>query len=138
MIYILDACALIAFLNEEIGEGYETVKDLLQHAVAGGITLYMSIINLVEVYYGFMQSNGLETANAIIEPVKSLPIKFIREITDEIYSKAAFFKATYSISLADAFLCATAKSLAATIITKDDEIKPVEEKESLPVLWIKK
>jgi len=37
----------------------------------------------------------------------------------------------------DAFLCATAKSLTATIITKDDEIKPVEEKEPLPVLWIK-
>ena len=45
-------------------------------------------------------------------------------------------KARYPMSLADAFLCATAKCFSATIVTKDKEIKPVEESESLPILWI--
>jgi hypothetical protein len=41
------------------------------------------------------------------------------------------------MSLADAFLCGTAKSLSATIVTKDGEIAVPEEDENLPVIWIK-
>jgi predicted nucleic acid-binding protein len=39
--------------------------------------------------------------------------------------------------LGDVFLCATAKSLSATIVTKDREIEAVEQAENLSVLWIK-
>jgi PIN domain nuclease of toxin-antitoxin system len=35
MTYILDACALIAFLNKEMGKGYEFVGDLLDRAGKG-------------------------------------------------------------------------------------------------------
>ena len=38
--------------------------------------------------------------------------------------------------LGDAFLCGTAKNLAAVIVTKDKDIKYAEEAESLSVLWI--
>ena len=134
--YTIDACALLALLNEELGKGYETVVHLLERAIAGEITLCMHLVNLVEVYYRFIQLKGVDIADAVMEPVKNLPIRFISDITDEIYSETARFKAHYSISLADAFLCATAKSLSATIVTKDNEIKPIEEIESLPVLWI--
>jgi predicted nucleic acid-binding protein len=65
-----------------------------------------------------------------------LPIKFISDITEEIYFETARCKARYPMSLGDAFLCGTAKSLAAVIVTKDKEIKFAEEAESLPVLWI--
>jgi predicted nuclease of predicted toxin-antitoxin system len=41
------------------------------------------------------------------------------------------------MSLADTFLCATAKSLAAVIVTKDKEIEAVETGENLSVFWIK-
>ena len=136
MTYILDACALLAFLNEETGKGYETVRGLLDRAVTGKVTLYMSLVNLVEVHYRFIQLKGNEIADAAMGPVKSLPVMFISNISGEIYCETARFKAGYSISLADAFLCATAKSLAATIVTKDKEIKPVEENEALSVLWI--
>jgi PIN domain nuclease of toxin-antitoxin system len=46
--YILDACALIAFLNEEPGQ--EIVADLLKKAQKGEAAIYMSIVNLIEVY----------------------------------------------------------------------------------------
>jgi len=134
--YLLDACALLALLNQEFGKGFEKVKDLFDRAVNGEITLFMSLINLVEVYYRFIQLKGLQTADAIMEPVKSLPVKFISDISDEIYLEASRFKALYSMSLADAFLCSTAKSITATIVTRDPEIKTVEGVESLPVLWI--
>lgn len=134
--YTLDACALLALFNEEFGKGYEIVRDLLARAATGEIALCMNRINLVEVFYHFIQLKGVDTANAVMEPVKSLPIRFISDITDDIYFETARFKAHYAISLADAFLCATAKSFSATVVTKDKEIKLVEETEALPVLWI--
>ena len=136
MTYILDACALIALLNEELGKGYETVKDLLDRAVAGEIALCMSLVNLVEVHYRLIQLKGIQTADAVMEPVKGLPVRFIRDITDEIYFDTARCKARYPMSLGDAFLCGTAKSLDAVIVTKDKDIKHAEEAESLSVLWI--
>ena len=134
--YILDACALLALLNQEFGKGFEKVKDLFDRAVNNEITLCMSLVNLVEVYYRFIQLKGLTVAEAIMEPVKSLPIKFLSDISGEIYLETARLKAQYSISLADAFLCGTAKSVNATIVTRDPEIKLAEEAESLSVLWI--
>ena len=136
MTYILDACALIALLRKEIGKGYEQVIDLLNRAATGEITLCMSLVNLVEVYYRIIQIKGIENADASMEPVKSLPIRFIREITDEIYFETARFKAQSTMSLGDAFLCGTAKTLAAIIVTKDKDIKYAEEAESLSVFWI--
>ena len=136
MTYILDACALIALLNEELGKGYETVRDLLDRAVTGEITLCMSLVNLVEVHYRIIQLKGVQTADAVMEPVKCLPIRFIRNITDEIYFDTARYKALYPMSLGDAFLCGTAKSLDAVIVTEDKDIKYAEEAESLSVLWI--
>jgi PIN domain nuclease of toxin-antitoxin system len=112
MTYILDACALIALLNAELGKGYETVRDLLDRAVTGEITLCMSLVNLVEVYYRLIQLKGAETADAVMEPIKSLPIRFIRDITDEIYFDTAHRKARYPVSLGDAFFLLPPKALA--------------------------
>jgi predicted nucleic acid-binding protein len=136
MTYILDACALLALLNRELGKGYETVSDLLESAAQEDAVLCMSLINLVEVYYRYIQLKGVKLADTIMEQVKTLPIRFIRDISDEVYFGTARCKARYSMSLADAFLCATAKSLDAVIVTKDKEIKTAEETESLSVLWI--
>jgi len=136
MTYILDACAMLALLNEELGKGYEPVRDLFESAAKGEITLCMSLINLVEVYYCYIQLKGVDIADVVMDQAKNLPIRFIRDISDEVYFETARYKAHYSMSLADAFLCATAKSLAAVVVTKDKEIKPAEKDGSLSVLWI--
>ena len=75
MTYILHACALIALLRKETGKGYEQVIDLLNRAATGEVTLCMSLVNLVEVYYRIIQIKGIENADASMEPVKSLPIR---------------------------------------------------------------
>jgi predicted nucleic acid-binding protein len=137
MTYIFDACALIAYLNQEEGEGFETVEELLNQAETGELTIYMSIVNLVEVYYGYIGDCGVTIADEIMRPVAGFPIQVISNITDAVYRETARFKGIYPLSLADAFLCATAKSLSATIVTKDSEIAGPEEEERLSVLWIK-
>jgi PIN domain nuclease of toxin-antitoxin system len=56
MTYILDACALIALLNEE--EGQDIVDDLFRQAAAGTASLSMSVINLIEFLYNYYRDEG--------------------------------------------------------------------------------
>jgi predicted nucleic acid-binding protein len=133
--YTLDACVLIALINREREAGM--VDDLIQRAVAGEAALNMSIINLTEVYYGYLHERGAEEAERILNRILSYPIRVISVIPEAVFRKAAFFKAFYSISLADAYACATAWWTRSTLVTKDHEIEAVEQREKLPVLWIK-
>jgi predicted nucleic acid-binding protein len=112
LIYLLDACALLAYIKKE-PEGGFAVKELLNRANAGEIVMYMSIINLAEVYYGLIRDEGAEIAGEIMKDVEDLPIHVIETVTRAVYREAARFKAAYSMSLADVFLCATAQSLPA-------------------------
>jgi predicted nucleic acid-binding protein len=135
--YILDACALIAFVNEEKGEGYEEVDALLKRAAARDITLCISVVNLVEVYYHCIKRDGEAIAAAIMRDVENLPVTVIDAAANPAASIAPRLKARYPISLGDAFLCATAANLSAVIVTKDREIEAVEKGERLPVFWIR-
>ena len=51
--------------------------------------------------------------------------------------EAGRFKTSYSMSLADAIAAATAKIFTATLVTKDNEMKPAEEAGEFSVLWLK-
>ncbi|GHU51730.1 hypothetical protein FACS1894200_12150 [Spirochaetia bacterium] len=114
MIGILDPCALIAFINEERGKGYEPVDDLITRAATGEVTLSISAVNLVEVYYCFIRQDGQETADAIMQAIDALPITIIETVSSAIRRDAARFKVLYAMSFADTFLCAAAKKLSAT------------------------
>jgi predicted nucleic acid-binding protein len=137
MTYLLDACALIAFLDEEIGKGFEAVDALFDRADTEDITICISIVKLVEVFYHFIRNKEEEKAVEVMQKLDDLPIKVIDTISPGVYREAACLKARYSISLGDVFLCATAKSLFATMVTKDHEIEAVEQGEHLSVRWIK-
>ena len=113
------------------------VKDLLESAENGENELYMSIVNLAEVYYNYIRSDGLKDADVIMQEVEKLPVKIIDTISRIVYREAARLKTCYSMSLADTLLCATAKSLTAIVVTKDSELKEVEAGENISVLWIK-
>jgi predicted nucleic acid-binding protein len=134
--YILDACALIAFLNKE-PDGVK-VKSLFEHTDTEDISIFMSVFNLIEVYYDFIKKyKVVERADEIMRQVNELPIEIIETVSHAVYRETARLKGFYHIALADAVACATAKSLAATIVTKDGEIRAVEQAENLSVLWIR-
>jgi predicted nucleic acid-binding protein len=136
MSYVLDACALMAFLSQETGKGFEPVKELFERALDENFPIYMSIVNLTEVYYLFMQKHGRTAADTIMENASGLPITVIDTISEAVYRQTAHFKSRYAMSLADAFACATAQTLGAVLVTKDSEMKEAEAKEALPILWI--
>jgi predicted nucleic acid-binding protein len=134
--YVLDACALIAYLAEEKGSGYEAVAELFNRMEEDDTNLYMSVFNLIEVYYNFIKAyQAVEPAEEIMRQVDELPVEIIETVSSAVYRETARLKGFYRISLADAVACATAKSLGAAIVTKDGEIKVAEQGENLSVLW---
>jgi PIN domain nuclease of toxin-antitoxin system len=142
MTYVLDACALIALLNEE--EGKDKIDDLFNQAKAGKITLCMSIINMLEVYYGFIGADGPERANEILAPIDKTPLCIIDSISQPAYREAARFKSTYKgsktqsgLSLADAVGLATAINLNGVFVTSDGGFTAPEAEEHAPVFWFR-
>ena len=117
MDYVLDACAMIAFLNGE--PGAETVTELLFQAGAGTNRLFMSSIQALEVYYDRIYVMGRDYADNFLKNLFAFPIVIMPEITSNIIQEAGRFKTSYSISLADAIAAATVKILGATLVTRD-------------------
>ena len=134
--YILDACALIAYLNDEIGA--EVVEHLFDEAELGTATISMGKINLLEVYYGILRELGQRSADEVLDEIKSLPIQFVSEIEDNLFFEAARIKATYKLSLADALALGLAISAQGRMVTSDHhELDIVEKTEGIGFLWIR-
>jgi predicted nucleic acid-binding protein len=135
MTYVLDACALIALLADE--EGKDNVDELFTKAQAGEITLCISIVNILEVYYGFISEDGLERADEILAPIDETPLQIIDFVFGPIYKEAARLKGTYNISLADAVGLATAMNRSGVFVTADGELVQPETQEHVPILWFR-
>ncbi|MDR1319051.1 MAG: PIN domain-containing protein [Treponema sp.] len=135
MTFILDACALIAFLNDE--EGAAIVENLLDRSVSGEGTIFMSIVNLLEAYYGELRDKDIETARIVLDMIQNYSIRIIDTITHGVFHEAARLKSGYKLSLADAIGVATAKDLSGHFVTSDhSELEIIEQQESLSVLWL--
>jgi predicted nucleic acid-binding protein len=135
--YLLDACAILALLNDE--EGADVVSNLLEQAERNEIALGMNAANMIEVYYNRIRVIGSDRADAIIREIySSFPLSVIETLDPAIVREAARLKAAGKMSFADTILVATARCTGATIVTCDHvELEPVERQESIPFLWIR-
>jgi PIN domain nuclease of toxin-antitoxin system len=94
LIYVLDACALLALYKNE--KGSDKVKALLDEAKTGQSIIYMHSINLIEVYYYFYRKLGKEQADFILERINKMPLSIIDTIDKLIFSETSRLKATYA------------------------------------------
>ena len=134
--YVMDACALIAFLRKE--SGWECVKDILKRAYDNTAIIHMHAFNLLEVYYDMYRSVGKEKADEEINLIKHLPIIFNSNLSDNIFIEAGRLKANYSISLADAIALAQTKIADGVLLTSDHhEFDVIEVNEPIQFLWIR-
>jgi predicted nucleic acid-binding protein len=134
--YVLDACSLIAYYNDE--KGAEKIESLIDEVVDGYSTASIHKINLFEVYYDLLRSSNEEKTKTSMELFAASRITIIDEITDEIMKEAARFKLSYKISVADAFALATAKLENATLVTADHhEFDIIDEADELSILWFR-
>jgi len=135
--YILDACAVLAFLDGE--EGAIVVRRLLDQARTNEISLIMNVANLVEVYYDRIRTVGIKQADEIIQNIyDTFPISFIENLSPDIVREASILKAEGKMSFADTILVATAICTNTTIVTCDhSEFEMIEKQEAVPILWIR-
>jgi len=117
--------------------GAQEVINLIRQARAGNIRLSMSIIQLLEVFYDRIYIVGIDEAQSIVDSILAGPIDIINTISYQVMYEAGKFKTSYSMSLADAFAVATAKSIDAVLVTKDDELRPAEKAGNFSILWLK-
>ena len=101
-VYVMDACALLAFLNDE--SGADVVESLLQQIKTGECTLFMHKLNILEIYYGVFREDGVDKAEEILTTILALPINVVESLSDTVFKEAGKLKATYSISVADSML----------------------------------
>ena len=134
MDYVFDACALIALLNDEAGA--DTVAALITQAGSGADRVFISGVQALEVYYDRIYIKGREYAEIVLENLYTSPIVILSDVTKETIKEAGRFKTSYSMSLGDTFAAATAKNLAATLVTRDNEMKALEEAGEFSVLWL--
>jgi PIN domain nuclease of toxin-antitoxin system len=131
-IWILDACALIAYLTDERG------SDIVASYLKNNANVVMHKLNLLEVYYGFYSEQGEKCANEILADVKKLNIEVIDNFSEEIFMQAGRLKASYRMSLADSILVAQSIALSAIIVSSDHhELDMIERSEQIKFLWIR-
>ena len=134
--YVLDACALIAFLENE--EGADVVESVLLDAMQHDNKVFIHRINLLEVYYGYYRQSGIDAATNMLENTKSLPIKIITTLKNHVFKEAGRLKATYKISLADAVAVAETSVCRGFLLTADHhELDVIEQNETIGFKWIR-
>ena len=134
--HIVDACALIALLNEE--PGADVVEGVFKEALSDGVSLVMNKLNFLEVYYGLFREYDKATADDLFDTVKELPIRIQSELTDDVTREAGRLKASYKISIADSVALAEASVAGCTLLTSDHhEFDVIEKSEDIKFHWIR-
>ena len=84
--------------------------------------MYMSFISVMEAGYKAYQARGEDGLATLSASLQQLPITRV-DVSDEVIALAARMKGMYHVSLADAWILATAKQLNATLVHKDPEFE---------------
>ena len=132
-IYILDAFAFMAYLENE--PGAERVEQILQDTRDGKARAFVSIINLGEVIYNTERKHGLDKAQDTLALIQAMPIEVL-PADDQTVFAAAHIKANHPISYADAFVVVAAQKLNGTIMTGDTEFQDIAELAQIE--WLKR
>ena len=138
MNHILDACALLAFLNDE--EGADKIEELLNLSATGNISISisMSIVDLLEVYYGELRDEGADVAQIVLDVARHYSIKIIHAISEQAFREAARLKAVYRISIADCIGLATAVELSSQFVSSDHhELDVIAMNKPIPIFWFR-
>lgn len=117
---VLDAWAVLAYLQGE-ETAASRVKEVLQEAEARQVTLFMSLINVGEVFYTVGRRQGEDAAEETLAELRQLSLTIITPDANTVL-QAARMKMRYTLSYADAFAAVTAQELQATLMTGDPEL----------------
>jgi predicted nucleic acid-binding protein len=133
--YVLDTSAILALRSDE--PGADDVESILRKADSGSVEVYVSFMTYMEAYYRVWRIEGEESAKRMYAELMALPVSGIG-VTDGILLRAGAIKAVYRLSVADAWIIASAVELEASLVHKDPEFEQVQDIVSLIFLPYKK
>lgn len=129
--YVLDTWAVIAYLEDE--PSAQQIADLIATAHEEAVPVYMTVVNVGEVWYTIAREISEEDANSSIKELHDLRIQF-EDADWELTQEAARFKSQHKMSYADCYAAALAKSYKADLVTGDKEFKPLEDQ--IKIQWV--
>jgi uncharacterized protein len=120
---VLDSWAILEWINGR-QPTTEAVAMLLAESLAGSALLFMSAINVGEVYYFLIKHGKEKLAESWRESSGTLPATIEVPTASEIWD-AAVLKARYPIAYADAFAAALAQKHGCPLVTGDPELRSI-------------
>jgi len=121
--YVLDTSALVCLLEEE--DGADEVESIVRkHGPVGDAAV--CFVSLMEFYYINHQERGEAAAQVRYALLRELPLRII-ESDPELGLMAGRIKAKHRLSVADAWVAATAERLGAVLVHKDPEFEPLAD-----------
>ena len=124
--FCLDTSAIITLRDDE--PGAERVATLLE----GPDLCLACFITRMEVLYRVWKDEGERSGRLAYEQLQSLPIQWIDQ-TEPLLLEASLIKASHSLSVADAWIAATAILSRATLLHKDPEFEGMTD---LDQVWL--
>jgi predicted nucleic acid-binding protein len=109
------------------------VELLLIEARDRSAALWISNVNLGEIWYTLARRHSATFANQQIQELEELGIERI-DADWPLTLQAAHYKSRHKLSYADAFAAALSKSRNAPLITGDAEFRPLEKE--IKIHWL--
>jgi len=128
---VFDSFAILSFLKGEPGS--DRVREYLLKVKSRDVAGYLSAVNLCEVYYVAMREKGHEQAHMLATSLRDWGLKIV-PADEDMATRAGWFKAQYSLALADAFAAATSQEVGACLLTGDSEFQKLEGK--IEIEWL--
>jgi predicted nucleic acid-binding protein len=124
MNYTLDTSAVLAYFLDE--PGVNEVKEILKQAENKKGRACVSFMTFMELLYRIWKLNGEHHAKKTYLLLRGLPVQEIG-YSERLLITASRLKASYPISVADAWIAATAFSTNTTLIHKDPEMENLRD-----------
>lgn len=116
--YLLDTSAFLTLRDDE--NGADQVAELMYQAQNGKSQCFACFLSLMEIFYRVWKDENEQAGRLAYEECQSLPVKWVHE-TKSLLEKSAEIKAKNRLSLADAWIAASAIQEGAILVHKDPE-----------------
>jgi predicted nucleic acid-binding protein len=121
--YLLDTSALLTLRDDE--SGADQVAEILYQAQQGKARCFGCFMSLMEVLYRVWKDESEQEGRLAYQQCLSLPIEWVHE-HGALLEKAAEIKARHQLSLADAWIAATALLKGAMLVHKDPQFAALD------------
>ncbi len=121
--YVLDANAVLRYLDPMSAAGGEKVQELFLQAQRNQVRLSMSVVNLGEVVYTLIRKIGEQRALHYLRVLQHAVSVVEADLSGTV--QAATLKHKYNLGYADSFAAALALATKATLVSADPSFENV-------------